>query len=93
MGLTVSVSWLALWAAASPTEPEGWLDYLTRGGLLGGALLLIYALFTDRLVSGSRHRREIQSRDREIAVWRAAALRTAPALERIADGLAEGRRE
>lgn len=94
MGVALSVSgyWLALLAATATTSPERWLGYLTRGGLLGGALLLIYALLTDRLVSGPRHRREILSRDREIQVWRAAALRSGDALERIADAFAAGDR-
>ena len=76
--------WLGILAANTPPDPpQDWLDFLTRGGLLGGALLIIYALLTDRLVSGSRHRREIAARDQEITIWRDAALRATGVSERI----------
>lgn len=81
--LSASIAWLSLLATSSSGDPSGWLDFLTRGGLLGGALLIIYALLTDRLVSGSRHRREIAARDREIELWRSAALRSSSSLERV----------
>lgn len=88
LALLGSAFWLSLLIAAGPSDPSsadptGWLDFLTRGGLLGGSLLVIYALLTDRLVSGSRHRREIAARDREIELWRSAALRSSSSLERV----------
>lgn len=81
--LSASMVWISLLATSSSGDPQGWLDFLTRGGLLGGALLIIYALLTDRLVSGARHRREIQAREREIELWRAAALRSTGVAERV----------
>lgn len=83
LALSGSGIWLAL-LATSDSTPQGWLDFLTQGGLLGGALLIIYGLLTDRLVSGSRHRREIATREREIELWRTAAMRATGVSERVA---------
>lgn len=82
--LSAMVAWISL-LGSDPTapDPSGWADLLTRGGLLGGSLLIVYALLTDRLVSGARHRREIAARDREIELWRSAALRSSESLERV----------
>lgn len=74
---------LVFLAGSTTSDPVGWLDFLTRGGLLGGALLIIWALLTDRLVSGSRHRQELAARDREIDLWKGAALRSVGALDRV----------
>lgn len=84
--LLASATWLGL-LAVTPIDtatPAGWLDFVTRGGLLGGAMLIIWALLTDRLISGTRHRKELAARDREIAVWREAALKTDESLARVA---------
>jgi hypothetical protein len=75
--------WTCLLAATSPDTPEGILDFLTRGGLLGGAILLIWMLLTDRLVSGSRHRRELAQRDEAIARLWQALDRSTGSLERV----------
>lgn len=81
------VSWIL--AASSP--PVDWLDFLTRGGLLGGSLVVIYALLTDRLISGPRYRRELKTCEREVDLWRSAALKAAGVSEQIAATLAGGR--
>lgn len=81
--LSATIVWVSLLATSASGDPSGWLDFLTRGGLLGGSLLIIYALLTDRLVSGSRHRAELAARDREIELWRSAALRSTGIAERV----------
>ena len=57
-------------------EPTSWTDYLESAGLLGGSLLLVWALLTERLVPGRVYRRSIDE-ERERTAEALALLRQA----------------
>ena len=50
-----------------------WTDTLTRGGLLGAAVFAVWAFYTDRIVTGARHRRALEERDRRFQEERTRA--------------------
>lgn len=58
----------------SAEDPGSWLDLVSRGGLLGGALLIIWAFFTERIVPGAVYRRRIQEERAITAKWEEIAM-------------------
>lgn len=60
------LSVFVLWGTALVAQIEGapsWSQYLRDGGLLGAACLLIWALFTERVVPAKRLERELAKAD------------------------------
>lgn len=85
MTIAACVTGLCSLLLATSGEPESWLDFLTRGGLLGGAVIAIYALLTEKVVPGSRYRRDINERDALIRRLTTALEKSSRGIERVAE--------
>lgn len=60
-------------ALLGQTDPPPEIDWLTRAGVVGVMAYFLWALMSDRIVSGKTHHRVIDERDRllELAITNA----------------------
>jgi hypothetical protein len=82
-------SWLLSQAAPPVTD---WSEYLKEGGYVLGLLVALWLGYTDRIVTGTRYRRELAERDARILEerqrgdqWKESALSAPPIVDKALD--------
>lgn len=86
--LGTALGQLALILAQSEIEGVGsYVDVVERAGLLGGAILIIWAFLTERLVPGSAHRRMLAESEERYRNMRDITSATLDRLERAVEAL------
>ena len=78
---------VTLLAQAEVDGVGSWVDILERAGLLGGAVLIIWAFLTERIVPGSAHKRMLAESEERYAKMRDVSNSALDRLERAVEAL------
>lgn len=89
----IVVLYAGAFVAQSADTPGDWTDFVTRGGLLGAAVLTVWAFYTGRVVTGAACNERLGERDERIdeekaraEEWRRIAVeQTLPLTEKAVD--------
>lgn len=68
---------------------EAFIDLITKGGPTGVLLVVLWAMYTDRLVTGATYKRAIDERDEFLRQW-TETLRLAGRAATVADKALKG---